>query len=81
MYSITRKEHTERSIQSFGRFSDMIPFVTVWKGQNPPFDLEIDDASIRKKLIIMFRQEGYYQVKEGRKILFRGFAYMNDIFG
>ena len=81
MYTITRKEHTKRSIQTFGRFSDMVPFVTVWRGENPPFDLEIDDASIRKRLIVMFAQDGYYHVKQGRKILFKGQVYMNDVWG
>ena len=81
MYIITRKEHTKKSIQTFGRFSDMIPFVTVWRGQRTPFDLEVDDAGIRKSLMLMFKQEGYYQVKQGRNILFKGHVYFTDIFG
>ena len=79
MYIITRKQSTERSRQQFGRFSNMTPFVTVWRGRNPPFDLEVEEETIRHHLFEMFARPGYYQVKNGRQILFKGHISIGDI--
>lgn len=79
MYTITRKQSTERSREHFGRFSNMVPFVTVWKGRTPPFDLEVEEETIRHHLIEMFVRPGYYQIKDGRQILFKGTIGISDL--
>ena len=79
MYTITRKQSTERSREHFGTFSNMIPFVTVWRGRVPPFNLEVEDEAIRHRLFEMFCKPGCYQVKDGRQILFKGYVSIGDL--
>jgi len=57
----------------------MIPFVTVWRGRAPPFSLEVEDETIRHRLLEMFMKPGYYQVKDGRQVLFKGYISIGDL--